>query len=108
VAAFGGYKGYALSFAIQALGLLAGASLPDQLSPGYGFLFWAIDPRLMLPGTDFKAQMSALVTKIKTAPRQPGVQDIRIPSERANRERELRRKQGIVIEKKVVEALNAL
>lgn len=108
VAPFGGYKGYALSFAIQALGLLAGALIPNEPKRAYGFLFWAIDPRMMLPGGEFKAHMSALVRKIKETPRQPGVDEIRIPSERANRERERRRTEGIVLEKKVVDALNAL
>jgi LDH2 family malate/lactate/ureidoglycolate dehydrogenase len=36
------------------------------------------------------------------------VEEIRIPSERAFRERERRRLEGIVIEKKVVESLRAL
>jgi LDH2 family malate/lactate/ureidoglycolate dehydrogenase len=36
------------------------------------------------------------------------VEEIRIPSERAFRERERRRVEGIVLERKVVEALRAL
>jgi LDH2 family malate/lactate/ureidoglycolate dehydrogenase len=52
--------------------------------------------------------MSELVRKIKDTPRQPGVDEIRIPSERARRERELRRKQGIVVERKVIDAIEAL
>jgi LDH2 family malate/lactate/ureidoglycolate dehydrogenase len=48
------------------------------------------------------------VRTIKATPRQPGVDEIRIPSERAQRERELRRKQGIVIERKVIESIVAL
>ena len=51
VAPFGGHKGYGLSFAIQALGLLAGAALANGDVLDYGFLFIAIDPDLMLgPG----------------------------------------------------------
>ena len=63
---------------------------------------------VMLPGGDFKKQMSALVRKIKATPRQPGVDEIRIPSERGSRERERRRVEGIVLERKVIDALNAL
>jgi LDH2 family malate/lactate/ureidoglycolate dehydrogenase len=106
VAPFGGHKGYGLSFAIQALGLLAGAALPRGDVQDYGFLFIAIDPAVMLP--DFPAQMAELVAHIKATPRQPGVDEIRIPSERAFRERERRRVEGIVLDCKVVEALNAL
>jgi LDH2 family malate/lactate/ureidoglycolate dehydrogenase len=74
----------------------------------YGFLFWALDPDVMLPGGEFRSQMSEYVRQIKTAPRRPGVEEIRIPSERAMREREQRRREGIVIERKVVESLQAL
>ncbi|MGE5523071.1 MAG: Ldh family oxidoreductase [Rhodospirillaceae bacterium] len=108
VVPFGGHKGYGLSFAVQALGLLAGAALAHGRVQDYGFLFWVVDPNAMLPGGDFKRQMSELVRKIKDTPRQPGVEEIRIPSERARRERELRRSQGIVIERKVVESIEAL
>ncbi|MES2561195.1 MAG: Ldh family oxidoreductase [Pseudomonadota bacterium] len=108
VATFGGYKGYGLAFAVQALGLLAGAHLARGEVQDYGFLFWALDPNLMLPGGDFDKHMAELVTRIKATPRQPGVDEIRIPSERAYRERELRRVQGIVLERKVVESLRAL
>jgi LDH2 family malate/lactate/ureidoglycolate dehydrogenase len=108
VATFGGYKGYGLAFAVQALGLLAGAALARGQVQDYGFLFWALDPNIMLPGGDFEKQMAELVTRIKETPRQPGVDEIRIPSERAYRERERRRNEGIVLERKVVESLNAL
>ena len=108
VAPFGGHKGYGLSFAIQALGLLAGAALARGQVRDYGFLFWALDPDVMLPGGEFKSQMSEYVRQIKATPRRPGVEEIRIPSERAFRERERRRKEGIVIERKVVESLEAL
>ena len=53
-------------------------------------------------------QMAELVERIKATPRQPGVDEIRIPSERAFREREQRRIEGIVLDRKVVKALNAL
>ncbi|MGH8619956.1 MAG: Ldh family oxidoreductase [Burkholderiales bacterium] len=108
VVPFGGHKGYGLSFAVQALGLLAGAALARGEVQDYGFLFWVVDPNVMLPGGDFKRQMSELVRKIKATPRQPGVAEIRIPSERAGREREQRRREGIVLDRKVVESLRAL
>jgi len=108
VSAFGGYKGYALCFAVQAMGLLAGSMLNRNDPLDYGFYFIALDPKIMLPGGDFQQQMSELVKAIKGVPRQPGVDEIRIPSERAYRERERRRAEGIVLERKVVDSLNAL
>ena len=108
VAPFGGHKGYGLSFAIQALGILAGAALARGEVRDYGFLFWAVDPNVMLPGGEFRHHMAEYVRQIKAAPRQPGVEAIRIPSERAFGERERRRKEGIVLDRKVVESLQAL
>ncbi|HEX2825557.1 MAG TPA: Ldh family oxidoreductase [Burkholderiales bacterium] len=108
VGIFGGHKGYGLSFAVQALGLLAGAARAHGQVQDFGFFFWALDPNLMLPGGDFPKQMAELVAKIKATPRLPGVEEIRIPSERAFRERERRRREGIVIERKVVDSLRAL
>jgi len=108
VAPFGGHKGYGLSFAIQALGILAGAGLAKGQVRDYGFLFWVVDPDVMLPGGEFKRQMAEYVRELKATPRQPGVEEIRIPSERAMRERERRRREGIVVDRKVVESLRAL
>ncbi|MBV8888287.1 MAG: Ldh family oxidoreductase [Alphaproteobacteria bacterium] len=108
VVPFGGHKGYGLSFAIQALGLLAGAALARGEPLDYGFLFVAIDPGAMLPGNPFAAQMTGLIDAIKAIPTQPGAGEIRIPGERGLRERERRLSEGILVDRKVVEALEAL
>ena len=112
VTPFGGkdhvYKGYGLSFAIQALGLLAGSFVTNDRVRDYGFLFWVVNPEIMLPGNDFSQRMSQYVREMKALPKQQGVTEIRIPSERASRERERRRVEGIVIKRKVVESLKAL
>ena len=108
VAPWGGHKGYGLSFCIQALGLIAGAALGRGVVNDYGFLFIAIDPGLTQPDNAFQSQMSELVETIKALPKQAGVDEIRIPSERAFQERTRRRVEGIVIEKKIVEMLEAL
>ena len=108
VAAFGGHKGYGLAFAIQALGLLAGAAIPRGQVQDYGFLFLVVDPGVLLPGNPFAAQMSELVRAIQATPRRPGVAEIRIPSQRAFRERERRRAEGILVDRAVIAALDAL
>jgi LDH2 family malate/lactate/ureidoglycolate dehydrogenase len=108
VAAFGGHKGYGLAFAIQALGLLAGAAIPRGQVQDYGFLFLVVDPEALLPGNPFAAQMSRLVKAIQATPRRPGVAEIRIPSQRAFRERERRRAEGILVDRAVIAALEAL
>jgi len=49
-----------------------------------------------------------LLTKIKDLPRQVGVSQIRVPSERGFREREIRRRQGILVNRRVVERLREM
>ena len=105
---FGGHKGYGLSLTMQAMGLLAGAALARGEVQDYGFLFVVFAPGLLIPADQFADQVSQLIDRIKATPRQPGVEEIRIPSERAFRERDRRRVEGLVLERKVVEALTAL
>ena len=59
-------------------------------------------------GNPFAAQMSQLVKAIQATPRRPGVAEIRIPSQRAFRERERRRAEGILVDRAVIAALQAL
>jgi LDH2 family malate/lactate/ureidoglycolate dehydrogenase len=103
---FGGYKGFALALAMQALGVLAGSSM--SFDKTYGYLIMAIKPDLMLPLTDFRRDMSAMLERVKATPRQPGVDEIRLPGERAARERARLRKEGIEIDRKIYDALLAL
>src|ERR1700751_3791109 len=83
---FGGYKGFGLAFIVQALGVLAGSALDPDKDDGY--LFVVLKPELLIDPGDFKQQISALIDRIKETPRQPGVDEIRIPGERAFRSRE--------------------
>ena len=53
-------------------------------------------------------EIDPLLEKIRGLPRQPGVSEIRIPSERGFREREIRRKQGILVNKRVAERLREM
>ncbi len=105
---FGGHKGYGLSLAIQALGLLAGARMRNGDVSDFAHLFIAFDPELLMPAEQFTSELEELLTGIKALPKQPGVSEIRIPSERGFREREIRRRQGIVVKKRVVERLRQM
>jgi len=102
---FGGHKGFALGLAMTALAVLAGsADDPDRS----GYLVIAIRPDLLIPLDDFRRDVSALIERIKSTPRQPGVDEIRIPSERASRERRRRLRDGIVIDRAIHDALQAM
>jgi LDH2 family malate/lactate/ureidoglycolate dehydrogenase len=103
---FGGYKGFALALAMQALGVLAGSSVGEDGM--YGYLVMAIKPDLMLPLDDFRRGMSAMLADVKATPRQPGVDEIRLPGERGLRERARLLKEGIEIDRKIYNALAAL
>jgi L-2-hydroxycarboxylate dehydrogenase (NAD+) len=105
---FGGHKGYGLSFMIQALGLVAGAALPSGQVQDFGFLFVVFDPGLLIPNDDFRKQLAALIARVKSTRRQPGVEEILVPSERAFRERERRRVDGIRLEQRLYERIAAL
>jgi LDH2 family malate/lactate/ureidoglycolate dehydrogenase len=100
-------RGYGLAFAIQALGLLAGAAIPRAQVQDYGFLFLVVDPGALLPGNPFAAQMARLVKAVQATPRRPGVGDPH-PTQRAFRERERRRAEGIFVDSAVITALEAL
>jgi LDH2 family malate/lactate/ureidoglycolate dehydrogenase len=103
---FGGYKGFALALAMQALGVLAGSGLGDDKT--YGYLIIAIKPDLLVPQDTFRRDMSAMLARVKATPRQPSVDEIRMPSERAFRERARARREGIEIDRKIYDKLLAL
>lgn len=103
---FGGYKGFALALAMQALGVLAGSALGEDKT--YGYLIMAIKPDALVPLEDFRRDMSAMLARVKATPRQPGVDEIRVPSERAFRERARHLREGIEIDRQIYDALLAL
>ena len=103
---FGGYKGFALALAMQALGVLAGSG--QSYDKTYGYLIMAIKPDMLVPLEDFRRDMSDMLARVKAAPRQPGVDEIRLPGERAFRERARNLREGIVIDRKIYDALRAL
>jgi LDH2 family malate/lactate/ureidoglycolate dehydrogenase len=90
---FGGHKGYALALAMHALGVSA------------QYLFIAFKPDLFAPLDEYRRALAAEVAAIKTTPRQDGVDEIRIPGERAYRERARRIREGIEIDRRIHDAL---
>jgi LDH2 family malate/lactate/ureidoglycolate dehydrogenase len=101
---FAGYKGFGIALMIQALGLLGGAGQDGD--PGY--LFIAFRPDLFGPEDVFRRRVTELIEHIKATPRQDGVEEIRIPSERAFRTRERLLVEGLTIDGLVFDALVAL
>jgi LDH2 family malate/lactate/ureidoglycolate dehydrogenase len=103
---FGGYKGFGLALMMQALGLLAGSG--SDAESDYGYLFVAFHPDLLGPADVFERHVTELIERIKATPRAPGVDEIRIPSERAFRSRDRALREGLEVDRLVFDALVAL
>ncbi len=99
---FGGHKGFALALAMKALGVLAGSG---QDRDGAGYLVMAIQPELMMPLADYRRELSQALAVIRATARQPGVDAIRIPSDRSYAQRRENLAIGIVIDRHVYESL---
>lgn len=81
-----GYKGSGLGMVAEIMaGPLIAAAYCDYKTydKDYGNLFMAIDPELLVDVKDFKAQCSDMAKIIKAARKQKGVDEIRLPGERA-------------------------
>ena len=105
---FGGHRGSALAFGIQAMCLLAGAARARGKAQDFAFLFIVFDPAILLPPEEFKAQLGELIEAVRVVPPLNPEEPVRIPSERAYRERERRRTEGIPVDRAVYEQLRAL
>lgn len=90
---FGGHKGYALALAMHALGVSA------------EYLFIAFKPDLFVPLEDYRRELTEKIAAIKATPRQDGVDEIRIPGERAYRERARLTRTGLEIDRRIQDAL---
>jgi len=77
------YKGSGMGMVVEILaGPLVGAAY-GGFEGEWGNIFMAIDPELLVDSAQFKANCSDLIQKIKAARKGSGVEDIRLPGERA-------------------------
>jgi L-2-hydroxycarboxylate dehydrogenase (NAD+) len=78
------YKGSGFGMVVETMaGPLVKAAY-GQLEGEWGSLFIAIDPNLLIDTNEFKTNVSELIKKIKSSRKKPGVDEIRLPGERAN------------------------
>jgi len=103
---FGGHKGFGLALAMHALGMLCTPAPGTGNQSGY--LFIVFKPDLFLSPEDYRRALTDWIAKVKATPRQDGVAKIRIPGERAYRERARLSKEGLEVDKRIYEALNRL
>ena len=79
----------------------------SEQTSDYGYLFIAFRPDLLGPADVFERRVTELIGQVKATPRQAGIDEIRIPSERAFRARERALSGGIEIDRRVFDALVA-
>jgi len=108
ISTFGGHRGSALSFGIQAMCLLAGAARARGKVQDFAFFFIVFDPAILMPPEEFKAQIKELIEAVRAVPPLDPEEPVRIPSERAFRERERRREEGIPVDRAVYDQLRGL
>ena len=101
---FGGHKGFALSIAMTAFGILAGAG--DDVDQS-GYFLLAFKPELFMPLDQFKTQLDQALDQIRHTPRHDESQTIRIPSEQSFKNYEHALLNGIEIDRWVYEELTA-
>lgn len=101
-----GHKGFALALAAKALGILAGSAFNEARD--YGYLIIAFKPDLLIPIEEFKAELQQMISRIKDTPKQEGVSEIRIPSERAFKDRRRHQTEGIEVDLLILRAIEAL
>jgi LDH2 family malate/lactate/ureidoglycolate dehydrogenase len=102
----GGYKGFGLALAMDALGALTAGTRSADAPSGYTFI--AFKPDLFLSAEEYRREVSQRIAVIKATPRQEGVDEIRIPGERGYRTRALLMRDGIEIDGKIYNALGRL
>lgn len=85
IKSFGGHKGSGLALVVQILaGALVQADSFDNDSDNAGNLVLAIDPEILTTKEKFTKEVSSIITRIKSARKAPGVEEIFIPGEKGN------------------------
>ena len=102
----GGYKGFGLALAMDALGALTAGTRPADQPSGYVFI--AFKPDLFVRPNEYRREVSRRIDAIKATPRQAGFEEIRIPGERGYSTRVRLMRDGIEIDRKIYDALGRL
>jgi LDH2 family malate/lactate/ureidoglycolate dehydrogenase len=108
---FGGHKGFGLGLIVAAFGLLGGGALGANTNGGGktdGYVFIAFRPDLLVPLADLEREVAALIARVKAVPPLPGFSEIRIPGEQSAKNRARLAREGLDIDRLVLDRLTAL
>jgi len=106
-----GYKGSALSFAVETLAAILpglGFGVDPQGRHNDGAFLLAFDPAAFRPLAEFKADVTAFARYVKATPPAAGVTEVLYPGEIEYRTEQRRRREGIPIEDETWGKLAAL
>ncbi|KRF22401.1 Ldh family oxidoreductase [Phycicoccus sp. Soil802] len=88
---WGGHKGFALSMAVAALGVLAGgAALPNEAA-NHGYIFVLVRADTFLAPGEFQDRLDLLIDYLRD-----GAASVRIPGEQSSKRRDRARSEGFV------------
>ena len=109
LAAWGGHKGSGLAIVVQLLGAMCAVSPLPQGMQGYGCLFLALKPDLLMPLADYKASVAEYAAAIRSTRPVRGGPPVRMPFDRSLAERRQRlANDAIEVSDHVVEQLEAI
>jgi len=115
----GGHKGYGLALAVEIFSaVLPGALYANRVYPkddkgkplpsGIGHFFGAMRIDAFRPKEEFKRDMDDLIQRLKNAPKAEGATRVYVHGEKEFEETERLKRQGILLNPKVVEDMRAI
>lgn len=93
---WGGHRGSGLSLAVQLLGVLAGSPVVIEDVSNWGLFFLVFDPRLFMPGEQFKSRVSELRKVVHAARPADGASKVRVPGEGSMQQRKRAMAAGVI------------
>jgi LDH2 family malate/lactate/ureidoglycolate dehydrogenase len=110
-----GHKGYAIAVMMDVLsGVLSGSGFGEMVTgpyqadkrSGVGHLAIAIDIARCRPLAEFEADMEAMIARLKSTPKAPGVEEIFYPGEIEARNAERQGREGIDLPEDTIDDLD--
>ena len=106
---WGGHRGSGLSLAVQLLAVLAGSAPVVQEVGDFGLFFLVMDPDILMPRDQYRAQVSELRRAIAASRPMAGVSRVRVPGDGSLQLRKQRLAAGMVsVDERVYQRILAL
>jgi LDH2 family malate/lactate/ureidoglycolate dehydrogenase len=113
-----GHKGYALALMVEVLSsVLSGSAVGPNIGSMYknldrkqdvGHFFCLLDVEAFMDAAEFKWRIDAMIDRIKSCRKRPGVNEILVPGERSSRTTEENLRRGIKLDAATLQELRQL